>query len=533
MKNISLALFIWLVQNCLAVKNYGPGARVSRPVVASSIPATTIVPSAVAVVPSAVAVVPSAVAAVEPQTTADVLYEPIVVDTRSLEEVIQQQAESQARGIAERQKQLTLLQSQLTKSIAKKEEIEDVISREINGLRARIQDIEASELAGLGSLREVLTSLRGSAESKNALITDSKAVVAQLKEVRNKIAESTILSLLESSIDQKQALVDIERDICADIYSLIFEVEIEIERVQFKLKEINKILKSFPVGEDREAARKYSWSDVETFQKQLLASTESSINGNSKIGDFSGRLNAVMQRRGILLGETPLPRVLSDAVKVVANKSIAQSSFVKPSVNPSLSISELSMKLEKQDDNELKNVATDALKKTVKSLVSSLASFTGASASALATDEFAESKKAGSLGLNAIKDAGVGIRSAYESLSFGLKETMDSLPNGIESEDYIGTVSGGIKTTLASPVFKSSIASISEGTQKFIQEYATAFSLLTGAIGSKLSDSSSFTRSSSETIEALKVLLVSVTILGSRQVQVITKSNRLLPPPSS
>jgi hypothetical protein len=55
---------------------------------------------------------------------------------------------------------------------------------------------------------------------------------------------------------------------------LIFEVEAEIKRVDTKLLEIRKILKSLPSVNDREGARKYSWSDVESFQKQIIASIE-------------------------------------------------------------------------------------------------------------------------------------------------------------------------------------------------------------------------------------------------------------------
>ena len=191
-----------------------------------------------------------------------------------IENIIVQQVEMQVKGINDRQQQLSLLQEQLSKSIAKKQEVEYVISEEINVLTLKIQDIENSELVGIDSLRAVLDNLRAIAESKNKLISDSKVVLAQLKEVRDKITENSILNLLESSIDQKQELINIERDCCDDIYSLIFEVEAEIKRVDNKLLEIRKILKSLPSVNDREGARKYSWSDVESFQKQIIASIE-------------------------------------------------------------------------------------------------------------------------------------------------------------------------------------------------------------------------------------------------------------------
>ena len=191
-----------------------------------------------------------------------------------IENIIAQQVEIQVKGINDRQQQLSLLQQQLSKSIAKKQEAEYVISEEINVLTLKIQEIENSELIGIDSLKAVLDNLRVIAESKNKLISDSKAVLTQLKDVRDKITENSILNLLESSIDQKQELINIERDCCDDIYSLIFEVEAEIKRVDNKLLEIRKILKSLPSVNDREGARKYSWSDVESFQNQIIASIE-------------------------------------------------------------------------------------------------------------------------------------------------------------------------------------------------------------------------------------------------------------------
>jgi hypothetical protein len=181
-------------------RDYGIGSKKGPPSVAEAVKAVeTIIPQKVVDKVAPLEVVAPVVAAVES------------LDTRSVEDIIIQQAESQARGVMERQVQLDLLQAQLSKSIAKKLEVEDVISREISVLRLKIEDIEAAETAAQASLKEVLLSLRKAAESKNELITDSKGVVAQLKEVRSKITESSILVLLESSIAQKQALVDVER----------------------------------------------------------------------------------------------------------------------------------------------------------------------------------------------------------------------------------------------------------------------------------------------------------------------------------
>merc|ERR1711988_885873 len=136
----------------------------------------------------------------------------------------------------------------------------------------------------------------------NELIADSVNVVAQLKEVRSKVVETSIAALLDDSVVKKQDLVDVERDICADIYALIAEIEGEIKSIELRIVEIEKILKTFPSVADRKAAQAYSWADVETFQTLIMGSLESSPEQRSKIG-FVERFQSVMNRRGILLGE--------------------------------------------------------------------------------------------------------------------------------------------------------------------------------------------------------------------------------------
>ena len=318
-----------------------------------------------------------------------------------------------------------------------------------------------------------------------------------------------------------------ERDICADIYSLIFEVEAEVESIKNKLKETSKILRSFPASEDREGARKYSWSDVESFQRQILSSIEKSASQKSKIGEFAGKFEKVMQRRGILLGETPLPRVVSDAVVKAAMQPVGKS---KPRSVPGLSISDISVKLEVKDNDELKQVAIDAAKKTGASAIKAFLGFTGASVQSLDTDEFADSKKASTLALNALQEIGTGITGSFKAISLGWEDTISSLPDGAASDNYFGRVSEGIKKTLTSPELRTSVSTVVEGTKKATQEIVTATKIYTGALGSKLSDSTAFNQAYSETVESFKVLAVSFTLLGSRYLQEITSQDRLLPP---
>ena len=534
----------------LADRSYGPAGRVSKGSTQPSVaPAVSVMeketPDASAPVespPTPVAPVaePPLVQAVEKISDPDPETEPRPEPVKSVEEIIMAQAQDEAKKNEDRSAQLNLLQQQLSKSLAKKQEVDDVISREIDILRTRIQDIEATERDGLSSITNVLASLRTAADEKNELIADSVNVVAQLKEVRSKVVETSIAALLDDSVVKKQDLVDVERDICADIYALITEIEGEIKSINYRINEIEKILKTFPSVADRKAAQAYSWADVENFQKLIMVSLESSIEERPKIGEFAQRFQAVMQRRGILLGETPLPVAVTNAMKNsgsdIASKSIAASSLNQspaPKVTaPTYSISELAQKLEIKDNDELAAVAIDAAKKTGASFVKTLTSFGGVATSALSSDEFADSKRAASLGFNALQDTFEGIGESYEVFSKEWDDLKDGLPDdGIDSPEYFKKFQSGLQKVTSSNDLKSALSGVSSSSSKTFTEYGVSLKLLAEAISNKMTYSEAWLQASSEISEAFKVFLVSFTLLGSRTVRdVINRQDRQLPP---
>ena len=136
--------------------------------------------------------------------TQEVIKKERDLDTRTVEDIIIAQTQEQGKNMADRSAQLNILQQQLNKSLAKKQEVDVVVSREIDGLRSRIKEIEIVERDGLVSMQKVLSSLREAAESKNELIAESNEVVKQLEDVLSKVSEASIASLLETSITQKR-----------------------------------------------------------------------------------------------------------------------------------------------------------------------------------------------------------------------------------------------------------------------------------------------------------------------------------------
>lgn len=299
-------------------------------------------------------------------------------------------------------------------------------------------------------------------------------------------------------------------------------------------------MKTFPSVADRKAAQAYSWADVEEFQKLIMVSLDRSIEERSKIGEFAQRFQAVMRRRGILLGETPLPIAVADAMKnsgsEIASTSAKVSSMSQSPVpkvsTPTYSISELAQKLEIKENDELAAVAVDAAKKTGASFVKTLTSFGGVTASALKSDEFADSKRAASLGLNALQDTFEGIGESYEVFSKEWDDLKDGLPDdGINSPEYFKKFQNGLQKVTSSGDLKSALSGVSSSSSKTFNEYGAAFQLFTQAIGNKMTYSEAWLQASSEISEAFKVFLVSTTLLSSRAVRdVINRQDRQLPP---
>ena len=247
-----------------------------------------------------------------------------------------------------------------------------------------------------------------------------------------------------------------------------------------------------------------------------------------------------MQRRGILLGETPLPTVVANVMKEsdsdMINKFPASSSVSGSSVpkmtTPSYSISELAQKLEVKENDELAAVAVDAAKKTGISFARTLTSLTGVTVGALSTDEFAESKRAASLGFNALQDAIESIGESYQVFGKEWGDLKDGLPDdGINSPEYFEKFQNGLRKVASSVELKSALSGVSSSSSKTFSEYGDALKLLAQAIGNRMTYSEAWIKASGEISEAFKVLLVSTTLLSSRAVKnVINRQDRQLAP---
>ena len=110
--------------------------------------------------------------------------------------------------------------------------------------------------------------------------------------------------------------------------------------------------------------------------------------------------------------------------------------------------------------------------------------------------------------------SGVYNRPVFNKEWDGLKEDLPK--EGIESPEYFKKFQSGLQKVTSSRDLKASLSGVSSSSSKFFSEYVEAITLLTKALGNKMTYSDAWVQASSESVEAFKVLLFSSTLLGSR-----------------
>ena len=176
----------------------------------------------------------------------------------------------------ERMKGLSLLQKQLSKSVARKQEVEQMLIKEVVTLRNVIDGEIEGEAVRLGELESLYTSFRDLFVSKTVLLDSEVKILEQMKAVRDMVNEQVVLVQLDSAILKKGELISIEKTICADIKTCLDEVNAEISETKSKIVDLQSVLLSLPSSTDEAgyAARSYSWEEIESLEQKLIQSVE-------------------------------------------------------------------------------------------------------------------------------------------------------------------------------------------------------------------------------------------------------------------
>ena len=145
-----------------------------------------------------------------------------------------------------------MLKAQLEKSIAKKREVEDVITNEVETLREKILEVKSLELSRVEQLEILLESLNAASVSKDVEVNENSNILSELVDLRKRVSEDAIASQLDSAISQKAKLVDLEKETLEDIKILAFDVENDFQKARESINTFENVLKSFPSAENND-----------------------------------------------------------------------------------------------------------------------------------------------------------------------------------------------------------------------------------------------------------------------------------------
>jgi vacuolar-type H+-ATPase subunit I/STV1 len=356
-------------------KNYGFSARIRKPVqVIAEVHELTASKSEVVTI-----------ATVSSPAAAEIRHEEIVqpinvkIDVVSVEPVIETPVAAvvteetlkmkileETSSREQRLKNLSSLQSKISQSIARKSEVELAIVQEIESLRDSFTKEINIETNRLKQLEKLYQTFIETLIYKKTLLQSECNVLQQMKDVKEKILEKSILEQLENAVVKKDSLIKIEQDICKDINDCSNEINSEIDATRNKLVSLQNAMNALPPSGNASAYRSYSWLEVERLQKGLVSYLEGSMTREGKIRDFVTAFDSLTKRRGLVLGvNTILPEDVAaqmpSPVKhpiVAEEDEMLQAKVYIPAI----------VKLANGKEKAAPDVTIDALKQTGSSL---------------------------------------------------------------------------------------------------------------------------------------------------------------------
>jgi hypothetical protein len=144
--------------------------------------------------------------------------------------------------------------------------MESAMGSELAGLRALVEGEEAGASRREGELRALEQDLRASLAEKRALLASEERVLLQMDEVRALVQEQVVRTQLDAAIAKKQQLVQIEREVVADIQGLCVQIEGEVGDILDKLDSLSAVRASLSSSS--------SWVDIEALQVKVAGSIQ-------------------------------------------------------------------------------------------------------------------------------------------------------------------------------------------------------------------------------------------------------------------
>eukprot|EP01038_Epipyxis_sp_PR26KG_P006411 gene6411-8825_t len=391
----------------------------------------------------------------EPVPIESEIVEPtIVIEVQKLstEEVLKNKIEEEKSRRDKRKAEVTVLQNQLIKSMARKIEIESVIQSEMEDLRVNILEEIENEKKGLQQLEVLSFSFNEGLISKQDILAQESIVLEQMIEVRQKINETIILNQLDAAIAKKSELIDIERGVCVKVNECCDNIRAEIADAKEKLSSLINTLESLPSSDDKLALRSYSWVEVESLQAKLLDSLQTTLVRDEKVKAYVELFDTVLKQRGLILG---------------TNNPTSSSTINSDSApRQAMTTKELAEILKRQSSDEFTATSTEAIKKTGSSLFDATTSLFGVSAQVLTSEETAENKQKAANAVSRFSKVGEKFSSAVTIAQNIWKSEVTSKENEItNTNEYLNIAANGLQSVFKNVDIKNEL---SEGSKELL-----------------------------------------------------------------
>ena len=443
----------------------------------------------------------------------------------SIEFQLKKQILEEAASREKRKLELNQLETQLSQSLKRKEEVENMISNEINKLKPRLIEELEKESVRLQSLSILQRSFQSASATKKEAINQELIVLSQMKEVRSKIKEDIVAIQLDAAILKKSDLINIEETINRDIENCVVNIANEISDANSKLSALASVISAMPSGSDNSANRKYTWDDVASLQSQLSESIQAASARDDKVRQFIKTFDDAMKRRGIVLGE-PLPKELTATfqpqtqVVVDSKASVKSVMAMKKTTQESLptpSIFQLAEVLNEKKDEELTRTATRSLTKSGDALLKVSTGLISASGEYLKTKEAQESKVSLAIAGESISNVAKSFQRAYDAASKVWYDTVEATPiNDGTVDEYSNRVGKGVGAVLNSKDVKESLSTILNDSKKAVSEVVAAVTLTTSSIGT-IANSNADVSSAFTALRDNINLLLSIGLVGTQR----------------
>jgi len=199
------------------------------------------------------------------------------------------------------------LQAQMVES---QEKIDEEIARISSLLEVEIESEKKRE----SQVADLIKSLRDDVSMKEKEISSEEAITVDMEDVKSKLKKGTILSSLETLLEQKNSVTAIERKILSDLVQCVDDMEIvrsDSKALQVRLEETRQNIVKPSASSDVQ----YEWSDLETMEDTLEQAAISRDASKAKLNIIKNDFNNLLIERAAVLGEEPPPSIRTTTQK--------------------------------------------------------------------------------------------------------------------------------------------------------------------------------------------------------------------------